>query len=321
MRGSMAAQCCGLLNQSGILRIGKSKHAEQTKLREELKALGLSADRASVGRLTGMFNGESAHQYLSSWIGCAQYAKEIYGIKDIEKLAAEHIASWLEFRIECGAARSTVYGDLAALSKLEAALSTWADTRESGREYDFKEAVSAAREEARTLPSFEGSRAYSDVPALITAIYNDTTRLAVQILSESGCRIAEGTEITAWQLKELSVDRYTGAERGVFAFIGKGGRVNVGHLSPTTYDKLQRHITLHGTFSVSQYSVRETLKKAAHVTEQHNGYTGAHGLRWSFAQSRMDDLQAHSISRDEALAVVSSEMGHNRPEITELYLR
>lgn len=321
MRGSMASQCCGLLNQSGILQIGKSKHASQQKIRNELKSLQLPADRSSVGRLTGLFQGDSAHQYLSSWIGCAQYAKEIYAVKDIEKLTAEHISGWLEFRIECGKARSTVNGDIAALSKLELALSTWADKRESSRGYDFKDVLEAAREEARSLPVFKGSRAYSDVPALIAAVDNETTRLALQILSESGCRITEGTVITAGQLNGLSVDTYTGAERGSFSFVGKGGRANTGNLSPATFDKLQRHIEQHGTFSVSQYAIREALKTAAVKTDQKNGYTGAHGLRWSFARHRMTELQDHRISRDQALAIASSEMGHNRSEITELYLK
>ena len=48
--------------------------------------------------------------------------------------------------------------------------------------------------------------------------------------------------------------------------------------------------------------------------------TGAHGLRHSYAQERMAELQA-SLSRDAALTTVSQEMGHFRPEITETYLR
>jgi integrase len=242
-------------------------------------------------------------------------------VKDIEKLSSEHVAGWLEFRMECGKARSTVAGDIAALSKLEQALSLWSVKRDSGREYDFQEVLAAAREEARTLPVFEGSRAYSDVPTLIAAIKNDQVHLAVRILSESGSRIAEGTKITAAQLRGASVDRYTGSEHGDYSFVGKGGRSNIGHLSPETYRDLQRHIEQHGSFTVSRQVVRDALKSAAGQTGQVNGYTGAHGLRWTFAQNRMQELQSHGISRDEALAVVSSEMGHNRPEITEIYLR
>jgi integrase len=47
---------------------------------------------------------------------------------------------------------------------------------------------------------------------------------------------------------------------------------------------------------------------------------GAHGLRHTYAQERMAVLQ-RQLTRKQALAVVSQEMGHFRPEITEVYLR
>ena len=47
---------------------------------------------------------------------------------------------------------------------------------------------------------------------------------------------------------------------------------------------------------------------------------GAHGLRHTYAQERMQTLQ-RVLPREEALRVVSQEMGHFRPSITEVYLR
>lgn len=47
---------------------------------------------------------------------------------------------------------------------------------------------------------------------------------------------------------------------------------------------------------------------------------GVHGLRHSYAQERMNELQ-RIMPRHDALEVVSQEMGHFRPEITEIYLR
>ena len=47
---------------------------------------------------------------------------------------------------------------------------------------------------------------------------------------------------------------------------------------------------------------------------------GAHGLRHSFAQERMAELQ-HGLRYDDALEVVSQELGHFRPGITREYLR
>lgn len=48
--------------------------------------------------------------------------------------------------------------------------------------------------------------------------------------------------------------------------------------------------------------------------------TGAHGLRHSYAQERMRELMDIGFKRPLALEIVSQEMGHFRPEITEVYL-
>ncbi|MEW7860054.1 site-specific integrase [Pseudomonas chlororaphis] len=47
---------------------------------------------------------------------------------------------------------------------------------------------------------------------------------------------------------------------------------------------------------------------------------GAHGLRHSYAQERLSTMQRY-LTREEAKRVVSQELGHFRPEITEIYLR
>lgn len=49
--------------------------------------------------------------------------------------------------------------------------------------------------------------------------------------------------------------------------------------------------------------------------------TGAHGLRHSYAQARMSELQHHGLTRELALETVSQELGHFRSTITEVYLR
>ncbi len=48
---------------------------------------------------------------------------------------------------------------------------------------------------------------------------------------------------------------------------------------------------------------------------------GAHGLRHTFAQERMEKLQQQGFFYQEALEIVSQLLGHFRPDITEVYLR
>jgi hypothetical protein len=49
--------------------------------------------------------------------------------------------------------------------------------------------------------------------------------------------------------------------------------------------------------------------------------TGIHGLRHNYAQQRMEELQSRGFYYSDALAIISQEMGHFRPDITEVYLR
>jgi hypothetical protein len=71
-------------------------------------------------------------------------------------------------------------------------------------------------------------------------------------------------------------------------------------------------------FNKSAY--REALKEAAFESNQ--DYHGSHGLRWNYAQERMDELlKATSMTYVEGLQAVAWEMGHERADISEHYLR
>lgn len=57
------------------------------------------------------------------------------------------------------------------------------------------------------------------------------------------------------------------------------------------------------------------------ASERALGYSnGAHGLRHSYAQDRYEQLANH-FPREEVMRIISQELGHFRPEITEVYLR
>ena len=48
---------------------------------------------------------------------------------------------------------------------------------------------------------------------------------------------------------------------------------------------------------------------------------GGHGLRHSYAQERLGELQRQGLTWEYALETVSQELGHFRPQITTVYLR
>jgi integrase len=48
---------------------------------------------------------------------------------------------------------------------------------------------------------------------------------------------------------------------------------------------------------------------------------GAHGLRHSYAQERMEELQRSGMNYEDAKGTVAQEVGHFDKETTEAYLR
>ena len=85
----------------------------------------------------------------------------------------------------------------------------------------------------------------------------------------------------------------------------------------TVYDREIRYQQHYDLGAGKQWS--DSFSKAA---ERELGWTqGAHGLRHEYAQERMSTLQGMGYEYRDAMEVVSQEMGHFRPDITECYLR
>ena len=111
----------------------------------------------------------------------------------------------------------------------------------------------------------------------------------------------------------------TGELKGYIEIEGKGGKENEIALNVETYYRLENHIRDNGEFKIDKDAYRSDLKEAAEKTEQ--DYNGSHGLRWSFAQERFQEIQQHGLTYEEALSRVSEELGHERSDITEHYLK
>ncbi len=315
MRGSIRWQTDQVYHESGIKRIGESKHQAKEAARKS-GAVGWH----ETGKALGVYSYATADAYRAVWRQLLTHTKEFYGTKDIERLNGEHVASFLSSKIDDGVARATFAQYVAALEKLETSLNMYSDKFNRGRTYDFSPALAKASAEACDLEKFDGSRAYEDPRALISAITNPDFRLAAALQHESGGRVREASLIKKDQLHGIQRDAITGRERGVVEVQAKGGKIVHLKLSPDTYRTLERRIsTGDGVFKIVGSSYRRALERAAVATKQ--DYQGSHGLRWCFAQERMGEVQRAGKCFDEALSIVSSEMGHERADITKHYLR
>jgi integrase len=184
------------------------------------------------------------------------------------------------------------------------------------------------------------SRAYTPAQAAIVAdAQSERHSLATQIAENAGLRAHEllslrpVEERAADTHREYRDDRFAGRESvRIYTVEGKGGlcrevaidrkladELEARRLDAprTVYDREVRYQQHYDIGGGKQWS--DSFTKAA---ERALGWTsGAHGLRHEYAQRRMNTIQSRGKSYKDALAVVSQEMGHFRPGITEVYLR
>lgn len=181
------------------------------------------------------------------------------------------------------------------------------------------------------------SRSYTPEQAKIIAeAQNERNGLATEIAHAAGLRAHEIP--TLQRINERSSDerpalteKFTGREGERYTVEGKGGLVREVQIPKDLAERLEerrfdqpQQITDRGVHYTTHYDIAGgknwSNSFSAASNRALNWSTGAHGLRHSYAQERMGELQ-RTMQYDKALEVVSQEMGHFRPEITEVYLR
>jgi integrase len=312
VKGSTAHQI--YLVYQTVKEIGTSKHDSKAQARA-----GGAKTWHEIGKEMGIKSYSTADAYRDVWRSALNYAKAELGIKDLEKFSGEHVKSFLESKIDDGVAHATLSQYAAALEKLEVALNRFAELKGSGREYRFSEAISEARAIGKGLERFEGSRAYARPDALAAAVRGEKFSLAVAIQREGGARVSEANHIMPAQLKGIKADPQTGQGKGWIKVQGKGGKIREVGVRPETYARLASVVKNDGCFAFKVEQYRNELKAAAAATGQE--YQGSHGIRWSWAQERHQELQRSGRTYEQTIGRVSVEMGHERADITEHYLR
>jgi integrase len=181
------------------------------------------------------------------------------------------------------------------------------------------------------------SRSYTqEQVSMVANAQNERNALATEIAHAAGLRAHELHTIQ--RIDERRPDDRPALENkfsqrdGVrYTVEGKGGLVREVQIPQHLSERLEQHrldtpkeIVDRGINYTTQYDIAggknwsNSFSSASNRSL--NWSSGAHGLRHSYAQERMNELQQH-MTRNQALEVVSQEMGHFRPEITEVYLR
>ena len=306
MRGSIVYQVQTIFKESGINRIGTSKHADKEAFRNSTDK---KANWHEIGQNTGIYSYSTADDYREIWISAFRYAKAHFGVKDIETITGEHLQGYLLAKIDLEVKHATFMQYAAALEKLAVAFNMYAEKHETGNEYNFSDDINVARKKAhKTLQRFDGVRSYENPEELIEMLTNPTYRLVASIQYIGGARMDEVYGIMPDSIR--SDNRVT--------VKGKGGKIRDITIHPEDHKILSEILKRDGHFKFDKGKYLYHLKKASIASEQkHNA---SHGLRWNFAQNRMQEVQKEGRVYEQGLVIVSQEMGHERADITEHYL-
>lgn len=144
-------------------------------------------------------------------------------------------------------------------------------------------------------------------------------------LRPAGERLASGH-------RQWSAERFTGREGDRYTVVGKGGLVREVVLSRELVTALEarrleepRLVIDRGVHYSQHYDIgggRTWSQSVSSASKRELGFSnGGHGLRHSYAQERMNELQQQGMRYDQAKATVAQEVGHFDKDTTEAYLR
>jgi integrase len=240
------------------------------------------------------------------------------GIKDMSKIDSSHIQSYLEKRLQDGISYSSWRKEASHANKFGEAL-----RRFDGQDRNFAQAINDLRSIAKdslatSNKDHGGFNRPQDVISKL-AEKNEKYELAARVQCESGARLREATLIKQDQLKGLQRDELTGKQVGVVHLTDtKGGKPRDVQVSPDTYKRLE-NATRNEAFKVNEGSYRNAVSEAAKATQEPR--TGTHDFRYNYAQGRVNEIIQSGYSGEQAIQQTSWEMGHERADITNLYLR
>ena len=264
---------------------------------------------------------KSMETYRNIWNNFFNYLLEHWKIKDFEKIESEHIAAYMDYKIEYYPAKQYLEKISAALGKLEIALKLFSkNVSKLEKDYDFsirQKMLDNARDLKQVANNYH-NRAYSNPNLLISNLKDSMHKVAATMQLEGGARLEGVALIKAEQLLGTKVDSITNKEVGIVLTKEKGGKEGEVLVSLDTYTDLESYILEYNKFKINRQKYYNDLKQAAIASNETP--EASHGLRWNFAKRRMFEYGKAGYSYEDCLQQVSYEMKHNRASITQHYL-
>ena len=195
------------------------------------------------------------------------------------------------------------------------------------------EVVRSDRESALSTRSYTPAQV-----ARIASAQSEANGLATRLAYHAGLRAHElltlrpAGERSASGHRQWSADRFAGREGVRYTVVGKGGLVREVLLTRELAAAVEarrleepRLVVDRGVQYVQCYTIgggRSWSQSFSSASRRELGFSnGGHGLRHSYVQERMDELQRRGLAYEQARATVAQEVGHFAGETTEAYMR
>lgn len=212
------------------------------------------------------------------------YAKNEHGIKNMSKINLGVIKDWI---LEKNISYNTASNYLSEINKVHEHLSiTMVQVKELRKELKIKLRTNKLQ-----------SRFYKNLNKIKLP---DKSQPAFELQRDHGLRMNAATHIN---VKKQMIGN-------TLKYQEKGGKWSEKELSHTLASKIKEN-AVEGKYELSINTYRDQLQKEIEKTGQN--YNGTHGIRHTYAQNQLE----LGKSKKE----VSESMGHNRKEITDVYLR
>jgi integrase len=235
------------------------------------------------------------------------YIRQEFGCRSIREVTPQMIGAYLQAKIDGGMKSSTFFRTITpAVSNLESMLNRVGVAADFQPTIKEMKAIAAEKCEKPDL----SSRNYGgNAERVIEAIKDDTARFCCHLQLAYGLRANESYKIHLVPGKENCMEIHQ-----------KGGARTIKEISPEDYQKL---VSLSGgrdNYYISDY---QTVRRAWGDACDRMGVAdnGLHGIRATYAHRSYDAHMASGLSKNEAKAEVSQELGHTRLEIVDTYLR
>jgi len=246
------------------------------------------------------------------------WLEKTYNMQNLRNLSNKHLAAFVEHMLEQGNKPSYIIKILSAVRYFHNQL--------PGPRYALETDNSKLGVPKREPP---GDRAWtqSEVEELVSLAVARGQEWIADVLTlqkELGLRVHEAIRL-------YRVDAERALASGKLRVKGKGGKVRETiELTPAAEATLRRavrrvkrgarlfvpeNLRAHIIIKNVQDFIRENRPQRA--GEQ----LTTHGLRYCYAQGRMDELISQGIPQDQAELRVAREMGHNRQRVTRGYTR